>query len=198
MIKVQTGFLTLVISLLGASASASDGPLSDPQRRAFDHDLPNSKVLSTCGGNFSGNSPDEMVLTLASASDTAKTKTVHVHRVGLTLSDNKWNVHSIDDELMKDASVSDSSHIEQWNHPADPEKYAQKVKCNVRLSSDKLFSQNGKPLGRPLFFKAPASQKGLTANTCFSTVAEYNNWDCVAYDPKHGRFRLWYQQVFAD
>jgi hypothetical protein len=195
-VKVQTGCSVLVFSLLCASASAYDRSLSDRQQRAIDRSFPNSKILSICSGNFSGNSPDEMILTLVAASNATEPNAVH--RVGLTFSDNKWNVHSIDNELMKDSSLSNSSHVEQWNHPADPEKFAQNVKCNVSLRYDKLFSQNGKPMGRPLFFKAPNSQKGVTANTCFSTVAEYNNWDCVAYDPKQSRFRLWYQQVFAD
>ena len=146
-------------------------------------------------GNYSGNSPNELVLSVTSASDTDDPVT---SRVGLTFSENQWTVHHIDDELKKDSAISHSSHLEEWNHSNDPEEFARAVKCNVTLKSDETFSMNGKLFGRAPFFAVPKVQKGAAASTCFSSSAEYNNWDCVAYDSHRRRFRLWYQQVFAD
>jgi hypothetical protein len=185
---------------LPAGASVGDAVgltrLMGPQLRALERDFPNSKILSTCRGNYSGNSPDELVLTVTSASDTARNRAIS--RVGLTFSDNEWSIHRIDVEIKMDSAVSHASHIDEWDHPADPEKFAKTIKCNVVLNSDKTFSQNGKLLGRPPFFKLAEMGKRSVTNACFSSSAEYNNWDCVAYDARQRRFRLWYQQVFAD
>lgn len=212
--KPRTSVLMALVFALCASASASETNLvessptgagvsnaagltrlNEPQRQALQREFPNLKILSTCMGNYSGNSPNELVLSVTSASDTASPAT---SRVGLTFSDNEWTVHRIDVEIKADSAVSHASHLDQWNHPADPEKFAHTVKCNVTLNSDKTFSRNGKLLDRAPFFKMPKIRKGSAANTCFSSSAEYNNWDCVAYDPQQRRFRLWYQQVFAD
>lgn len=196
--KMQAGVLIVAVFTLCASASASEiGRLDAPQRQALQRAFPDAKILSACMGNYSGNSPRELVLALASASGAADPA---ISRVGMTLSNHQWTVHRIDHEMMKDAAVSDHSHIEQWIDPSEqePEKLALKVKCDVNLHADKTFSHNGKLLGRPLFFQAHAVPKGFAANACFPSDTHYNNWDCIAYDPKAGRFRLWYQQVFAD
>lgn len=193
--KIRTIVLMAVIFALNASASASEMSLDEPQRQALQRDFPNSRVLSTCIGNYSGNSPNELVLSVTSVSDTASAA---ISRVGLTFSNHQWTVHHIDDELKRDLAVSHSSPLEKWDPSTDPEKFARAVKCKVTLKSDKTFSMKGKLFGRAPFFAVPKIQKGSAANACFGSSAEYNNWDCVAYDSHQRRFRLWYQQVFAD
>jgi hypothetical protein len=170
--------------------------LIEPQRRALERAFPNSKILVVCKGNYSGNSPNELILTVTSASHTANRGPVS--RVGLIFSDNEWRIHSIDGEIKMDSAISHASHLDEWNNPADPEKLANSVKCNAVLKTDKDLSNNGKLLGRAPFFNPAKIGKRSGTNACFSSSAEYNNWDCVAYDPRQRRFRLWYQQVFAD
>ena len=50
---------------------------------------------------------------------------------------------------------------------------------------------------KPLF---DLEEAGLSNNkrVCFATHDVYNNWDCVVYSPKDGRFRLWFQQAHSD
>lgn len=193
--KIKISFLMALTFSLCASAWAAETRLDEPQQKALQHDFPNSKILSTCTGNYSGNSSNELVLSVTSDSYTASPA---ISRVGLTFSNNQWTVHHIDDELKKDLAISHSSPLEKWDPSTDTEKFARAVKCNVTLKSDKTFSMKGKLFGRAPFFSVPKIQKGSAANTCFGSSAEYNNWDCVAYDPQQRRFRLWYQQVFAD
>ena len=72
--------------------------LIEPQRRALERAFPNSKILVVCKGSYSGNSPDELILTVTSAIHTANVDPIS--RVGLIFSDNEWRIHSIDLSLI--------------------------------------------------------------------------------------------------
>lgn len=196
--KTHTFVLMAAAFYFCSSASATQiRRLDKAQWQALQREFPNSKVLSACMGNYTGNSPHEMVLSVASRSGATGPT---ISRVGITLSNNQWTVHRIDDELKTDSAVSDHSNIDKWIDPAiaEPARLAQRVKCDAKLTTDKTFSYNGTLLGRPLFFQAYTVPKGSAASTCFPSDVQYNNWDCIAYDPAERRFRLWYQQVFAD
>jgi hypothetical protein len=105
----------------------------------------------------------------------------------LVLTGDKWALHDIDQELLQDERLSNSFPVD-W-----PPSRAGATKCSARPARDRDLSNAGRPLGRALF-ALPVGR----ANACFATSDEYNNWDCVAYSPSQGRFKLWYQQVFAD
>jgi hypothetical protein len=71
------------------------------------------------------------------------------------------------------------------------------MKCGLGsgIEGDPNLTYN---LGDKPFFDL--KEKGLSNNklVCFATDDVYNNWDCVVYSPKDGRFRLWFQQAHAD
>ena len=71
------------------------------------------------------------------------------------------------------------------------------MRCGVDLKKDSAFSLNGEPLEKPLFNLTIAGLASATP-VCFQSDDIFNNWDCLVYDPKLLRFRLWYQQVFFD
>jgi hypothetical protein len=84
-----------------------------------------------------------------------------------------------------------------WQYTFNKTGFSGAMKCGVgsefRENSDLSYVLGDKP-----FFDL--KENGLSDNkpVCFATSDVYNNWDCVVYSPKEGRFRLWYQQVHAD
>jgi hypothetical protein len=183
---VVAGLLATVLA--GALAQVPDSPpalaarLSPEQQAVVEHAYPGARLVSACGGNFSGRSGQEQVLGLVGPEAAQR-----LIRVGLVLAGDKWALHDIDQELLKDERFSHAFPLD-W-----PLSRVGDTKCSARPARDRDLSNAGRPLGRALF-ALPAGR----ANACFATSDEYNNWDCVAFSPAQGRFRLWYQQVFAD
>jgi hypothetical protein len=174
-----------MMPVLAAAHAALVMTLAPGQAAALATNYPEAQIVAACAGNFSGAGERETVLGIW---------TDRLHRVGLVLDGGKWQVHDIDLELRKDEPVSHSFPL-AWEHKVDDGGFHGAMKCKVNLREEPDLSQGGKVLGRPPFFRLGAAQQ---ANACFGTSNEYNNWDCVAFDPKQRRFRLWYQQVFAD
>jgi hypothetical protein len=167
-----------------APASGLAARLSPEQRALIERAYPGALLFSACSGNFSGRSGQEQVLGLVTPEATEKHRVI---RVGLVLAGDKWTLHDVDQELLQDERLSHSFPMD-W-----PLSRASEYKCSASPARDRDLSYAGKPLGGALF-ALPAGR----ANACFATSDEYNNWDCVAYSPSQRRFRLWYQQVFAD
>lgn len=170
--------------------------LNQPQQHLLDQSFPKSTILSICSGNFSGQSNQEVTLVIAPSSPQPPAN--NILRIGLILSKNGWIIHEIDNEIKLDAALSNSSRLQDWNHTGGQGELSGKVKCNVVLKRENGLNDKGKILGRNPFFTLGQASKAPLANTCYSSSAEYNNWDCIAYDPRKNRFRLWYQQVLAD
>jgi hypothetical protein len=151
---------------------------------------PNHAVRGACQGNFTGNSEKETVIVLRSKSDQKTDKDI---RAAVVYEKNKPTIHSIDEELTKDLKISSSVPL-TWIGATDGT-----VKCNANPIADPQMSDHGKLLGHRPFFNLPVSKgSGRASSVCYATSHEYNNWDCVAYDRKQRRFRLWYQQSLAD
>ena len=103
-------------------------------------------------------------------------------------------MHIIDDEIEKDEDVSRSFPM-NWQYKMDQNGFAGDMKCGVELGKDSDLSG---ALGDKPFFDLKESGLHKSTPVCFATSDTYNNWDCVVYSPKDGRFRLWYQQAHAD
>jgi len=84
-----------------------------------------------------------------------------------------------------------------WQYTLDDRGFAGEMKCGVESEFGK-DSALTLILGDEPFFNL--KKNGLEGNTigCFATSDVYNNWDCIVYSPKDGRFRLWFQQAHAD
>ena len=96
-------------------------------------------------------------------------------------------VHDIDDELKKDEDVSRSLPM-RWHTTLDEKGFRGDIRCGgmgEALEEEPLFD-----LG-----KAGLRKEDVV---CFATDDVYDNWDCVVWSPKDGRFRLWYQKAHAD
>jgi hypothetical protein len=158
--------------------------LSPEQQALVERAYPGAQLVSACGGNFSGKSAQELVLGLLTPEATEKQRVI---RVGLVLAGDKWTLHDVDQELLQDERLSHSFTMD-W-----PLSQAGEYKCSAAPAREIGLNNAGKPLGRA-FFTLPAGR----ANACFATSDTYNNWDCVAYSASQRRFRLWYQQAFAD
>jgi hypothetical protein len=170
---------------LASAHTTMSAQLAPGQAAALAASYPDYRIVARCAGNFSGASAQEAIVGIWTGS---------LHRIGLVAQAGKWQVHDIDRELLKDEPVSHSFPL-AWDHKLDASGFHGLMKCNVVLRSEPAMSSGGKPLGPPPLFSLRAGQK---SNACFASSAEYNNWDCLAYDPAQQRFRLWYQQVFAD
>jgi hypothetical protein len=168
----------------GAGQASAPAPFASrllPQQKALlDRNYPGARIVAACSGNFSGQSGQEKVLALTLASHTRASPA----RVGLVLEHGAWTLHDIDKELLGDSKLSRHFPLD-WAGTG--------TKCSAAPGRDPELGQDGKPLGRSLFRLGAG-----VANACFATSEEYNNWDCVAFSPRERRFRLWYQQVFAD
>lgn len=170
--------------------------LSSDQLKALSGIYPDFRILKICSGRFSGVDRDELVLGIWKPLESEDWWKREVHRVGLIWNGKTWEVHVIDDEIEKDKERSRSFPM-QWQHTFDEKGFYGGMKCGIESEftdhSDLTYALGDKP-----FFDLKG--KGLLNNkpVCFATDDVYNNWDCVVYSPKDGRFRLWFQQAHAD
>jgi hypothetical protein len=170
--------------------------LSPDQAKALSARYPDFRILTLCSGRFSGADRDELVLGIWKRVEPTGQRKREVHRVGLLRQGNAWEVHSIDDEIEKDAAISRSFPL-QWSYRFTQKGFSGGMKCGIESefkdTTDLTYALGDKP-----FFDL--KEQGLLANkaVCFATDTVYNNWDCVVYSPKDGRFRLWFQQAHAD
>jgi hypothetical protein len=170
--------------------------LSTDQIAALNQVYPGFRILTSCAGRFSRRGANELVLGIWKPVLSDPPGTRAIQRVGLIRSQQGWQVHSIDDELEQDQALSRSFPM-YWQYSLSDSVFIGQMKCGIKSefgqNSDLKYG-NG---NRPLFNLKKA---GLQNNkvVCFSTSDVYNNWDCLVYSPKDRRFRLWYQQVYAD
>ncbi len=170
--------------------------LSGDQVKVLSKRYPDFRILALCSGHFSGASQSEWVVAVWKAVQSEQHWKRQVHRVGLVLNKTAWEVHIIDDEIEKDKDLSRSFPL-HWQYSLDENGFVGKMKCGVESEFGK-DSDLTDALGDKPFFDM--KKMGLQRNkvVCFATDNIYNNWDCVVYSPKDGRFRLWYQQAHAD
>jgi hypothetical protein len=170
--------------------------LSTAQIAALNRVYPGFRILSSCAGRFSRRGANELVLGIWTPVQPDRPGTRAVHRVGLIRSQQGWQVHAIDDEIEKDKALSRSFPM-NWQYSLSDTEFIGQMKCGIESE----FSQNSDLKygngNNPLF---DLKKAGLQRNkvVCFATSDVYNNWDCLIYSPKVRRFRLWYQQVYAD
>ena len=170
--------------------------LSSDQVEALKGKYPGFRILKMCSGHFSGADRGEVVLGLWKPEDSKSAWKREVHRVGLIWERNRWVVHVIDDEIKEDENIS-SSFPMKWQYSFTKSGFSGDLKCGI----DKEFKGDSNltyALGDKPFFDL--NKEGLKKNkpVCFATSDTYNNWDCIVYSPKQGRFRLWFQQAHAD
>ena len=150
---------------------------------------PDFRIVKLCSGRFSGAGREEWVLGVWSERK--------VHRAALIWNRDKWEVHVIDDEIGKDANVSHSFPM-KWQYSLDKSKgFSGNIKCGVDPEF-KGDSDLTRALGDKPFFDLRKEGCEKNSIVCFATDDVYNNWDCLVYIPKDGRFRLWFQQAHAD
>lgn len=170
--------------------------LSLDQVNALSGMYPDFRILELCSGRFSGADRDELVLGIWKPLESKDRWKREVHRVGLLWNGKAWDVHVIDDEIEKDKEISRSFPM-HWQYRFSEKGFSGGIKCGIEseftADSDLTYALGDKP-----FFDL--KEKGLFNNkpVCFATDDVYNNWDCVVYSPKDGRFRLWFQQAHAD
>jgi len=170
--------------------------LSLDQVNALSGMYPDFRILELCSGRFSGADRDELVLGIWKPVQSKDRWKREVHRVGLLWNGKTWDVHVIDDEIEKDKGISRSFPL-WWQYTFSDKGFSGGIKCGIETefsaNSDLTYALGDKP-----FFDL--KEKGLFNNkpVCFATDNVYNNWDCVVYSPKDGRFRLWFQQAHAD
>lgn len=170
--------------------------LSGDQVEALSKIYPDFRILAVCAGTFSGADRNELVLGVWKPVETKQKWKSEVHRVGLIWNRAAWEVHIIDDEIEKDKALS-RSYPMNWEYSLDDNGFVAGTKCGIetefRKDSDLTFALGDRP-----FFNRKKLGLGKNKVVCFATSDVYNNWDCVIYSPKEGRFRLWYQQAHAD
>jgi hypothetical protein len=164
--------------------------LSPGQQKALTKVYPGFQILSLCSGRYSGGDKDELVMGIWKPVESPNWWKREVHRVGLIWQRKSWVVHIIDDEIEKDKALSRSSPM-TWAYSITDKGFVGGMKCHVNLAKDPDLHK------KPFF---SLRSKGLQKNktVCFATSDVYNNWDCLVFSPKNNRFRLWYQQVYAD
>ena len=170
--------------------------LSPDQSKALSVLYPDFRILALCTGRFSGADRDELVLGIWKPVASADRGKREVHRVGLLWQGKAWEVHVIDDEIEKDEKISRSFPL-QWSYLFTQKGFSGGMKCGIE-SEFKGTSDLTYALGDRPFFDL--EEQGLQGNkpVCFATDRVYNNWDCVVFSSKEGRFRLWFQQAHAD
>jgi hypothetical protein len=170
--------------------------LSTAQIAALNQVYPGFRILSSCAGRFSRRGANELVLGIWSPVSSDHPETKAVHRVGLIRSQQGWQVHVIDDEIEKDKALSRSFPM-HWQYSLSDTEFTGPLKCGIESefgqNSDLKYGSGN----RPLFNLKKAGLKNNKV-VCFATSDVYNNWDCLVYSPQDRRFRLWYQQVYAD
>jgi hypothetical protein len=197
---------------VAANASAGDSAATPPaieklhndlsvklrpeQSEALDKVYPNFKVVAVCTGTFSGSSDKEAVVGVWKPVHVKEPWKTELHRVGLIWNGSGWETHLIDDEIEKDKDKSRSFPM-MWQHSLTSEKLDSPMKCGIEnefVDGSDLSEELG---DKPFFDRKKAGIEGNKV-VCFSTDDVYNNWDCLVFDPKEKRFRLWYQQAHAD
>jgi hypothetical protein len=170
--------------------------LSSAQVAAIETAYPGFRILSMCVGRFSGGDTDELVLWIWTPVESLRADTSAVQRVGLVWSQKRWQVHSIDDEIKKDEHLSRSFPM-NWEYTLSDTEFIGSMKCGIESEFGKKSELKYGNGNRTLFsLKRARLQKSKVI--CFATSSIYNNWDCLVYSPKDRRFRLWFQQVYAD
>lgn len=170
--------------------------LSPDQIKALSGMYPDFRILKLCSGRFSGSNRDELVLGIWKPLESKDWWKREAHRVGLIWNGKAWEVHVIDDEIEKDKEISRSFPM-RWQYRFSEKGFIGEMKCGIESEftdrSDLTYALGDKP-----FFDL--KEKALLNNkpVCFATDDVYNNWDCVVYSPKDGRFLLWFQQAHAD
>jgi hypothetical protein len=162
------------------------------QRAAIAKVYPDFRILKLCPGRFSGAKRNELVLGLWKPTESPEKR--EVHRVGLLWNGSAWVTHIIDNEVQKDKNISRSNPL-GWEYAFTDKGFVGEMKCGVNLEKEPLLHPD--PYRKPFFdLRSMGLQKDKTV--CFATSDVYNNWDCLVFSPKDKRFRLWYQQVYAD
>jgi hypothetical protein len=157
---------------------------------------PDFRILKLCEGHFSGGAQNELVLGVWKPESSKDSWKREVHRVGLIWNRKKWVMHIIDNEIERDLAISHSTPM-RWQYAFKENEFSGDMKCGIesefRENSDLTYGLGDKPI-------FDLRKKGLSHNkpVCFATDDVYNNWDCVVFSPKSGRFRLWFQQAHAD
>ena len=170
--------------------------LSSDQIKALSGVFPDFRILKLCSRHFSGADRDELVLGIWKPEESKDRWKREVHRAGLIWNADTWEVHVIDDEIEQDEDVS-GAYPMRWQYTFGDRGFSGEWKCGIESE----FTENSDlthRLGDKPFFDL--KEAGLTDNipVCFATDDVYNNWDCVVYSPRDGRFRLWFQQAHAD
>ena len=170
--------------------------LSSDQIEALSGIYPDFRILRLCSRHFSGVDRDELVLGIWKPVESKDRWKREVHRVGLIWTAGTWEAHVMDDEIEEDENMGRAFPM-RWHYTIREDGFFGEWKCGIE-SEFKEGSDLTHALGDQPFFDL--EKEGLTDNTpvCFATDDVYNNWDCVVYSPKDGRFRLWYQQAHAD
>jgi hypothetical protein len=170
--------------------------LSTAQIAALNQVYPGFRILTSCAGRFSRRGANELVLGIWTPVSSDRPGTRAVHRVGLIRSQQGWQVHIIDDEIEKDKALSRSFPM-HWQYSLSDTEFTGPLKCGIESEFDQTSDLKYGNGNHPLFdLKKAGLQKHKVV--CFATNDVYNNWDCLVYSPKAHRFRLWYQQVYAD
>jgi hypothetical protein len=210
---------TQILSITAAANSAPTPPIENPQTEtlspvleqghrdrlqqlstaqiaALNRVYPGFRILSSCAGRFSRRGANELVLGIWKPGLSDRPGTRAVHRVGLIRSQQGWQVHAVDDEIEKDKALSRSFPM-HWQYSLSDTEFTGPLKCGIESefgqNSDLKYGSGN----RPLFNLKKAGLKNNKV-VCFATSDVYNNWDCLVYSPQDRRFRLWYQQVYAD
>lgn len=170
--------------------------LSSDQVKALSGIYPDFRILKACSGRFSGADREELVLGIWLPQDSNPARKREVHRVGLIWNPGGWEVHAIDDELEKDEEINQVFPM-NWQYAFNANGFSGEIKCGLEsgIEGDPDLTYD---LGNKPFFDL--KEKGLSDHkiVCFATDDVYNNWDCLVYSPKGGRFLLWFQQAHAD
>ena len=168
------------------------------QVKALSEVYPDFRLLEVCAGQFSGVNQNELVLGVWKPVDSKDWWKREVHRLGLIWDKSMWAVHAIDDEIQQDKKLSHSFPM-AWQYSFSDKGFVGEMKCGVDLGKDPDLHPNlSNASGNKPFFDLPKTELSKNKTICFATSDTYNNWDCVVYSPKDGRFRLWYQQVNSD
>jgi hypothetical protein len=170
--------------------------LSPDQVKALSGIYPDFRILKLCSGRFSGADRDELVLGIWKPQDSKPRWKRQVHRVGLIWNPSGWEVHIIDDELKKDEEISLAFPM-KWQYAFNANGFSGEIKCGLDsgIEGDPNLTYD---LGDKPFFDLKEKELSNHKLVCFATDDVYNNWDCIVYSPKEGRFRLWFQQAHAD
>lgn len=108
----------------------------------------------------------------------------------------KYVLHFINSDIAKDQWGKDRIH---WDYTINHGVVSAAIKCGTDPYHEADISDN-KGHMHVAKVKFPLTKKEAAAKPafCFGTDSTYNNWDCVLFNRKDKRFRLWYRQAMAD